>query len=60
MPYRKGRDNRDTKKYYGIMLLTIEITCPRCHSSKIARNGKQNYLYKDCTRQFISNQNITY
>jgi transposase-like protein len=53
------------KKYYEIMLLTIEITCPRCQSPTIVRNGKksngkQNYLCKDCGRQFISGQDITY
>jgi transposase-like protein len=47
------------------MPITIEITCPRCQSPNISRNGKksngkQKYLCKDCGRQFISNQDITY
>jgi transposase-like protein len=34
------------------------ITCPRCSSRNIIKNGKkpnkkQNYLCKDCKRQFI-------
>ncbi|MDR2784175.1 MAG: IS1 family transposase, partial [Treponema sp.] len=41
------------------MQITIEIKCPRCHSPNITGNGKkskgkQNYLRKDCGRQFIS------
>jgi hypothetical protein len=51
-------DNRDTEKYYGMMLTTIEITYPHCHSPTISRNGKkrngkQNY------RRATSFKNIT-
>ena len=47
------------------MKITIELTCPRCHSGNIVKNGhkiikKQNYLYKDCLRQFIGDHNLTY
>ncbi|MDR2742232.1 MAG: IS1 family transposase, partial [Treponema sp.] len=47
------------------MLITIEIKCPLCHSPNITRNGKknkskQNYLCKDCDRQFISDHERTY
>jgi IS1 family transposase/transposase-like protein len=47
--------------------MTIKITlyCPDCQSSKIKRNGKkpnqkQNYLCKDCSRQFIGNHALSY
>ncbi|MDR1445013.1 MAG: IS1 family transposase, partial [Treponema sp.] len=41
------------------------MTCPRCQSHNISRNGKksngkQNYLCKDCGRQFISDHEMTY
>ncbi|MDR1031365.1 MAG: IS1 family transposase, partial [Treponema sp.] len=41
------------------MLITIDLYCPQCHSPNLSRNGKkskgnQNYLCKDCGRQFIS------
>ncbi|MDR2740665.1 MAG: IS1 family transposase, partial [Treponema sp.] len=47
------------------MLITIKIKCPLCHSPNITRNGKkskgkQNYLCKDCGRQFISDHERTY
>jgi transposase-like protein len=29
-------------KYYKIMSITIELTCPHCHSPKITRNGKKH------------------
>ncbi|MEM8677076.1 MAG: IS1 family transposase, partial [Cyanobacteria bacterium P01_G01_bin.67] len=33
------------------------MQCPRCESKKIVKNGrrkdKQNYLCRDCNRQFI-------
>lgn len=34
-----------------------EITCPRCRSTEVSKNGrrsgKQNYICKDCGRQFL-------
>jgi IS1 family transposase/transposase-like protein len=47
------------------MTITIAITCPHCHSPTISRNGKknkgkQNYLCKDCGRQFIGDHQMTY
>jgi transposase-like protein len=47
------------------MLINIEITCPRYHSPSITRNGKksngtQNYICKDCGRQFASGHEMTY
>jgi len=47
------------------MKITITLTCPQCRSSKIVKNGnkiykKQNYLCKDCHRQFIGDHNLTY
>jgi predicted CXXCH cytochrome family protein len=60
----KGGDNRDTKIYYEIMSITIDIKCPHCHSPTISRNGKksngkQNFLCTKCGRQFISGHEIT-
>ena len=47
------------------MQTTITIKCPKCGSEDIVRNGKktykpQNYLCKDCGRQFIAKQDRTY
>jgi len=47
------------------MKTTITQKCRRCGSTNIVRNGKkaykpQNYLCKDCGRQFISEQDRTY
>jgi IS1 family transposase/transposase-like protein len=47
------------------MQITIELSCPHCHSPNIVRNGKksngkQNYLCKNCSRQFISDHEKTY
>jgi transposase-like protein len=47
------------------MTITIDSTCPPCHSLTISRNGKknkgkQNYLCKDCGRPFIGDQQMTY
>lgn len=38
--------------------ITLQIACPHCHSTKVVKNGKkktgvQNYLCKDCKKQFI-------
>jgi transposase-like protein len=40
------------------MKKTIDVNCPHCHSAAVTQNGKksngkQNYLCKDCVRQFI-------
>jgi IS1 family transposase/transposase-like protein len=47
--------------------MTIKITlyCPACQSTKIKKNGskcykKQNYLCKNCGRQFIGDHALTY
>ena len=47
--------------------MTIKITlyCPDCQSAKIKKNGKksdkkQNYLCKDCGRQFIGDHTLSY
>ncbi|MDR1029712.1 MAG: hypothetical protein LBL76_02425 [Treponema sp.] len=47
------------------MTITIDLNCPHCHSPNLSRNGKkskgnQNYLGKDCGRQFISSHELTY
>ena len=47
------------------MKTTITLKCPRCGSTNIVRNGKkayksQNYLCKDCGRQFIAESDRTY
>lgn len=36
------------------------LTCPRCHSSQVVKNGKihngnQNFKCKACSRQFVQN-----
>jgi IS1 family transposase/transposase-like protein len=51
--------------YNSGMKTTITLKCRRCGSTNIVRNGKkacklQNYLCKDCGRQFISEQDRTY
>ena len=47
--------------------MTIQITlyCPDCQSTNIKKNGKklskkQNYLCKDCARQFIGDHTLSY
>ena len=47
------------------MKTTIIINCPKCGGMNIVRNGKkanetQNYLCKDCGRQFIAEHARTY
>jgi len=42
-----------------------KLTCPQCLGTRIVRNGKkangsQNYLCKDCKKQFISDSERTY
>jgi transposase-like protein len=45
--------------------ITINLYCPHCQSTKIKKNGnkpykKQNYLCKNCGRQFIGDHALTY
>ncbi|MDR1956020.1 MAG: IS1 family transposase, partial [Treponema sp.] len=47
------------------MTINIEISCPHCHNHSVKRNGKkskskQNFICKDCGRQFISDHERTY
>jgi transposase-like protein len=47
------------------MNITITLHCPNCQSTKIKKNGKkacgkQNYLCKNCFRQFIGDHVLTY
>jgi len=47
------------------MKITITLYCPHCQSTKIKKNGKktyrkQNYLCKECGRQFIGDHALTY
>jgi IS1 family transposase/transposase-like protein len=47
------------------MKIQITLYCPDCQSTKIKKNGKksskkQNYLCKNCGRQFIGDHALTY
>ena len=48
------------------MEITIELRCPNCDGKEIVRNGKkwlskkQNYLCKECGRQFIGDHALDY
>ncbi|MDR1116306.1 MAG: IS1 family transposase [Tannerella sp.] len=47
------------------MQIKITLHCPDCQSAKIKKNdrksyGKQNYLCKECERQFIGNHALKY
>jgi IS1 family transposase/transposase-like protein len=47
------------------MEITITLYCPSCQSTKIKKNGnksygKQNYLCKSCSRQFIGDHALSY
>ena len=47
------------------MQIQIILHCPDCQSANIKKNGKksckkQNFLCKDCGRQFIGNHALTY
>jgi IS1 family transposase/transposase-like protein len=47
------------------MIIKIILYCPDCQSAKIKKNGKkssrkQNYLCKDCGRQFIGDHALSY
>ena len=51
--------------YNNDMKTKITIKCRKCGSTNIVRNGKkaykpQNYLCKDCGRQFIAEHERTY
>jgi hypothetical protein len=53
----------DTKKYYEIRSITIEITCPQIPDLSRNRkrgNGKENYLCKDRECPFIGDHELTY
>ena len=47
------------------MKTEITLYCPCCQGTNIRKNGtksygKQNYLCKDCHRQFVGDHNLTY
>jgi transposase-like protein len=47
------------------MKITITLHCPDCQSTKVKKNGKkiskkQNYLCKNCGRQFIGDHALRY
>jgi transposase-like protein len=47
------------------MNIILTLHCPDCQSTKIKKNGKktsgkQNYLCKSCSRQFIGDHALTY
>ena len=47
------------------MEIKTVLKCPGCISTNIVKNGikcygKQNYLCKNCKRQFVGNHNLTY
>ena len=48
------------------MKIQITLYCPGCQSGNVVKNGhksyseKQNYLCKDCQRQFIGDHNLIY
>ena len=47
------------------MLQKITLHCPKCQSVHIKKNGhkscgKQNYLCKNCGRQFVGDHAFTY
>ncbi|KAA6327205.1 hypothetical protein EZS27_023793 [termite gut metagenome] len=47
------------------MNITLTLHCPNCQRAKIKKNGrkacgKQNYLCKNCFRQFIGDHALTY
>jgi transposase-like protein len=48
------------------MKIQITLHCPGCQSSNVVKNGhksyseKQNYLCKECQRQFIGDHNLSY
>ena len=51
--------------YFCKMRIKITLHCPDCQSEKIKKNGKktykkQNYLCKNCGRQFIGDHALSY
>jgi predicted RNA-binding Zn-ribbon protein involved in translation (DUF1610 family) len=57
--------NQRIKSYFCFVKIEITLYCPDCQSPNIKRNGKksskkQNYLCKDCGRQFIGNHALSY
>jgi transposase-like protein len=47
------------------MNITLTLHCPDCQGTEIKKNGKrtcgkQNYLCKNCSRQFIGDHALTY
>jgi transposase-like protein len=47
------------------MKITITLYCPDCKNAKIKKNGKksskkQNFICKDCGRQFIGDHALAY
>jgi transposase-like protein len=52
---------RRERNIIGKLKMTLEIhACPSCGSEEVSRNGqnrhgKQNYLCRDCGRQFVDN-----
>ena len=52
-------------RYFVSVEIQSTLCCPRCHGQSIKKNGtkhdgKQNYLCKDCYRQFVGDHNLTY
>ena len=52
-------------RYFVSVKIQSTLCCPRCHGKSIKKNGtkhdgKQNYLCRDCNRQFIGDHNLTY
>ena len=47
------------------MKIEITLKCPKCSTTNIIKNGlkenkKQNYICKECDRQFIGDHALTY
>ena len=52
-------------RYFVSVKIQSTLCCPRCHGQSIKKNGakrggRQNYLCKDCGRQFIGDHNLAY
>ena len=57
--------NQGIKHYFCIMTIKITLYFPDCQSTKVKKNGKkvcgkQNYLCKNCSRQFIGDHALSY
>ena len=53
------------ESYFCSVQIKITLRCPDCHGTTIKRNGKkssgkQNYLCRSCSRQFIGDHALTY